>query len=131
NDDRRSSTRIMMQAGQQVTVRATLKDGTEVSFFVENLSDGGGLLMCSGMFLHPGKRLDDCLLGFAAFVDGGVNLVVRWQVWARVGVQFDQLSQEATTKLSQFLAKAEAASGPHPGSICSASFGFLQEVVSL
>src|SRR5262245_50625012 len=96
NANRRSSTRIMMQPGQEVYVQATLNDGTEISLLVENLSAGGALLMCPGMFLHPDKRLDDCLLVLPDFGDVRLNLVVRWQVWPRVGVQFDHLSQEAT-----------------------------------
>jgi len=107
--NRRSSERVAMPAERPVYF-LTVVDGTEVCLFVENLSMGGALLMCPDICetLHTGQRLSGGVLVLSDADRTNLNLVVRWQLWPRIGVQFDGLSHEATAKISQLLRALKA-----------------------
>jgi|SRR6266404_3450134 len=107
--NRRSSERVPMPAERPVYF-LTVVDGSEVCLFVENLSMGGALLMCPDICeaLHTGQRLSDAVLVLSDADKTNLNVVVRWQLWPRIGVQFDGLSHEATAKLSQLLRALKA-----------------------
>ncbi len=72
---------------------------------VENLSMGGALLIAPSVCesLQPGQRFAQGVLALSPTNTPEVELIVRWQVWPRVGVQFDGLSSDAADKISQFL----------------------------
>jgi hypothetical protein len=72
---------------------------------VENLSMGGALLMCPVIYnsLQHGQCLPDVELVLSDTNSPRVNVVVRWQFWPRIGVQFDNLSANAASQISQSL----------------------------
>ena len=58
--------------------------------------------------LRGGQRLTDVVLVLSNENTTNVNVVVRWQLWPRVGVQFDGISHDATAKISQLLRSLKA-----------------------
>src|SRR5213075_793080 len=94
--NRRSSERVALSPEQPVYFQ-TVFDGFEVSMLVENLSMGGALLMCPGISesLHTGSHLSDGVLVLSKADSPRVDVIVRWQLWPRVGVQFENISTEA------------------------------------
>ena len=102
--ERRSSERIPLSRETPVYFRA-FHDGTDAEMLVENLSMGGALLMAPGVCesLLPGQRLPNCALALSEAETVQVDVIVRWQLWPRVGVQFDGLSSDAADQISTFL----------------------------
>jgi len=107
--NRRSSERVALPAERPVYF-TTAVDGMEVCLFVENLSMGGALLMCPDICesLRTGQRLSNGVLVLSDANSTQVNLIVRWQLWPRVGVQFDGISHDANAKISQLLRSLKA-----------------------
>jgi len=107
--NRRSSERVPMAPERPVYFQ-TVVDGAEVCLFVENLSMGGALLMCPDICetLRTGQRIPDGVLVLSDADSTNVNVIVRWQFWPRVGVQFDGISHEAAAKISQLLRSLKA-----------------------
>jgi len=107
--NRRSSERVEMPAERPVYI-LTFVDGGEVCLFVENLSMGGALLMCPDICesLRAGQRLSDGVLVLSGADSTNVNVIVRWQLWPRIGVQFDSISHDAAAKISQLLRSLKA-----------------------
>jgi hypothetical protein len=83
----------------------TVFERTDVSMLVENLSAGGALLMCPDVceLLQTGQKLRDGLLVLPEGVAEGVNIVVRWKLWPRVGVQFDGVPSKAAAQIEGLL----------------------------
>ncbi len=98
------SPRFVMSAERPVYLRA-IHDGNELQMLVENLSMGGALLMCPVIYgsLHNGQCLPDAELVLSDRNSPRVNIIVRWQLWPRIGVQFDNLSANAASQISQSL----------------------------
>jgi hypothetical protein len=107
--NRRSSERVPMPAERPVYF-LTVVDGAEVCLFVENLSMGGALFMCPDICesLRTGQRLSEGVLVLSDSDTTRVNVIVRWQLWPRVGVQFDGISHDAAAKISQLLRSLKA-----------------------
>ena len=107
--NRRSSERVAMPVERPVYF-VTVVDGMEISLYVENLSMGGALLMCPDICesLRNGQRLSDGVLVLSDANSTNVNVIVRWQLWPRVGVQFDGISHDAAAKISQLLRSLKA-----------------------
>ena len=82
-----------------------MQGGEEVYMLVENLSLGGALLMAPGIYdpLQPGQRLPEGALVFADDSGPNVTVIVRWQFWPRIGVQFDGLSDHAGAQIRLLL----------------------------
>ena len=93
-----------MSAEKPVYLRA-VHDGNEFEMLVENLSMGGALLMCPAIYglLQDGQRLADGELTLSGEKNPRVNVIVRWQLWPRLGVQFDNLSVDAASRISQMI----------------------------
>jgi len=89
-------------------------EGISLNIFVENLSTGGALLMCPDICesLHIGRRLAHGVLVLSDAERALVDVVVRWKLWPRVGVQFDGISTQTTAQLSQFLESLKATALP-------------------
>jgi hypothetical protein len=102
--ERRSTERFVMSAERPVYFR-TIHDGVEVLMLVENLSMGGALLMCPGIYesLRPGQRLSDGALVLSEANCPRVDVIVRWQFWPRIGVQFDGLTRDAAGQISELI----------------------------
>src|SRR6266480_3668929 len=102
NSHRRSSERVAMPLAEIPVYFETVFDGVEVSLLVENLSAGGGLLMCPD--ICESLEINQCLRNGVLVLPGGnprLDAIVRWQLWPRVGVQFDNISQHAAAQISQ------------------------------
>jgi hypothetical protein len=93
-----------MSAEKPVYLRA-VHDGNELRMLVENLSMGGALLMCPVIYgsLHSGQCIPNAELVLSETNSPRVNVIVRWQLWPRIGVQFDQLSADAASQISELL----------------------------
>ena len=93
-----------MSAEKPVYLRA-VHDGREFDMLVENLSMGGALLMCPAIYgsLKDGQHLPDGELILSGSNNPRVNVIVRWQLWPRLGVQFDNLSGDAASQISQLI----------------------------
>ena len=87
-----------------------LFEGAELNIFVENLSTGGALLLCPDICesLQVGRRLADGMLVLPDTEKALVDVIVRWKLWPRVGVQFDGISPQTTAQLSLFLESLKA-----------------------
>jgi hypothetical protein len=100
--DRRSSERIMLPADMAVYLETSFNDA-KVKLLVEDISTGGALLMAPDicLSLHSAQRLQGALI----LPDGSakVDVIVRWQLWPRVGVQFEGVSSKASALLSKFV----------------------------
>ena len=72
---------------------------------VENLSMGGALLMCPAIYgsVQNGQCLPEGELVLSGKNSPRVNVVVRWQMWPRIGVEFDNLSPDTASKISELL----------------------------
>ena len=97
-----------MLAEQPVYLRI-VHDGHEFMMLVENLSMGGALLMCPAIYgsVQDGQCLPDGELMLSGASNPGVNVIVRWQLWPRLGVQFDNLSLDAASQISQLIETLE------------------------
>ncbi len=102
--DRRFSERVPISTETAVYFRIS-RDEVEAEMLVENLSMSGALLMAPGICdsLYPGERLSDATLIFSDTDTAEVDVIVRWQVWPRVGVQFDGLTSDAADQISKLL----------------------------
>jgi len=81
-------------------------DGCKYQMLVENLSADGALLICPAISgLQNGQCLRDGELALSDKNTVRLNVIVRWQLWPRIGVQFDNLSPEAARQISQLLEK--------------------------
>ena len=102
--ERRLHPRFVMSGERPVYVRA-IHDDQEIHMLVENLSMGGALLMCPAIYgsLHDGQCLPDAELVLSEANIPRINLSVRWQFWPRIGVQFDAISADAASQISQLL----------------------------
>ena len=103
-----SSPRFVMSAERPVYLR-TVHDGHECEMLVENVSMSGAVLMCPAIYgsLQDGQRLPDGELILSGANNLRVNAIVRWQLWPRLGVEFDNLSAEAASQISQLIETAE------------------------
>jgi hypothetical protein len=72
---------------------------------VENISTGGALLMCPAIYnsVQPGQQLTDGELVLADANNPRVDVIVRWQFWPRIGVQFEKLSPDAASQISKLI----------------------------
>jgi PilZ domain len=102
NSNRRSSERIVLPADTPVYLE-TIFNGLKVKVLVEDISTGGVLLMAPDicLSLNSGRSLQGVLI----FPEGRakVDAIVRWQLWPRVGVQFEGISSEASASISKLL----------------------------
>ena len=102
--ERRSFERFGMQSGSSAYIQTEL-NGAQVGLFIEDLSLGGaGLIWPDNPGnLRTGDRLPNCALVLPDSNPIPVQVVIRWQVWPKIGVEFDQLSEDARRQISQFL----------------------------
>jgi len=102
--DNRASDRVVLPTEIPVYLK-TVFNGAEVHLLVEDLSVGGAMLMCPDVCesLQTGQRLRGVVITLPDS-HARVDFIVRWQLWPRVGVEFDKLSPETMAKISQFLA---------------------------
>ena len=102
--ERRSSDRVALQSGSPVYIETEV-NGTQVGLFIEDLSVGGaGLIWPDNPGnLRAGDQLPNCALVLPGIDPIPVQVIVRWQVWPKIGVQFERLSDGARRQISQFL----------------------------
>ena len=102
--EQRSHPRFVTSAEHPVYVR-TVHEGNEFQMLVENLSMGGASLMCPSTYglLQNGQ----CLRSAEMFLSNGnrprMSLIIRWQLWPRLGVEFDNVSPEDAWQISELL----------------------------
>ena len=72
---------------------------------VENLSMSGALLMCPVIYesLHNGQCIPNAELVLSSMNIQRVNVIVWWQIWPRIGVQFHDLSADVALQISELL----------------------------
>jgi hypothetical protein len=109
NSNRRSAERVPISPEKPVYAQLVF-EGIKLNIFVENLSTGGALLLCPDICesLNIGRRLADGVLVLPDTEEASVDVIVRWKLWPRVGVQFDGISPETTAQLSLFLESLKA-----------------------
>ena len=107
--NRRSAERVPMSPEKPVYAQLVF-EGIALNIFVENLSTGGALLLCPDICesLQVGRRLADGMLVLPDTEKALVDVIVRWKLWPRVGVQFDGISPQTTAQLSLFLESLQA-----------------------
>jgi c-di-GMP-binding flagellar brake protein YcgR len=103
-DDRRSLERVSMRADKAVYLQANV-DGSDVAMLVENLSAGGATLIYpeDSDSLLPGKRLQECTLDLGGTGCPSVTAIIRWRIWPKFGIQFENLSNDARAQIERFL----------------------------
>jgi hypothetical protein len=84
-------------------------DWAELSMLVENLSSGGALLMCPDVCesLETGQCLQEGVLVSPRGLTV-INVIVRWKLWPRVGVEFDRISSTAAAQIANLLESARS-----------------------
>lgn len=89
---------------QPVYVR-TVHEGNEFQMLIENLSLGGASLMCPSIYglLQNGQCLRSAELVLSNGNTPRMSLIIRWQLWPRLGVEFDNLSPDAAWQISELL----------------------------
>ena len=102
--ERRSSTRIAMSSEKPVYLQVELNN-TTLGLFVEDLSVGGACLICpeENEAVSAGKHLVLCTLILPDVGRVALKAVVRWRVWPKLGVRFEELSENARQQIAQFL----------------------------
>lgn len=102
--ERRSSRRIVLSPERPVYLQA-VHDGKELRMVVENLSMSGALLMCPVIYgsLHKGQCIPNAELVLSGMNIQRVNVIVWWQVWPRIGVQFHDLSADVALQIPELL----------------------------
>jgi hypothetical protein len=102
--EQRSSERVPLPTDPPVYLE-TIFDRAAVSMLVENLSSGGALLMCPDVCesLETGQCLRNGILVLPEGVSAGINVIVRWKLWPRVGVQFDGITPKAAHQIEELL----------------------------
>jgi hypothetical protein len=98
-----------MSSNQPVYLRI-VHEGQNLRILVEDLSMGGALLMCPVLSnsIQNGQCLRDGELVLSEGEKAQVNVVARWQIWPRIGVQFDNLSPDAASRISRLLETLKA-----------------------
>ena len=71
---------------------------------VENLGMDGALLIGMCEAFNAGQRLSDATLVFSETESVQVDVVICWELWPRVGVQFEGLTSDAADRIAKFLA---------------------------
>ena len=107
--ERRTNPRFIMSSNQPVYLQL-VHEGQNLCVLVEDLSMGGALLMCPAIYnsIQNGQCLRDGELVLSEGERPQVNVVVRWQFWPRIGVQFDNLSPDAASRISRLLETLKA-----------------------
>jgi PilZ domain-containing protein len=102
--ERRSFERFGMQSGNSPYIQTEL-NGAQVGLFIEDLSLGGaGLIWPDNPGnLRPGDHLPKCSIVLPEAEPIPVQVVIRWQVWPKIGVEFDGLSENARHRIARFL----------------------------
>jgi hypothetical protein len=80
-------------------------DGESVGVLVENLScDGASLIYPEeSPSIQPGSYLKECTLNLGATGAIAVTPIVRWRVWPKLGVQFDNIGENSRNRIARFL----------------------------
>jgi c-di-GMP-binding flagellar brake protein YcgR len=100
--NRRSRERFVIPAEIPVYLQTVFNE-FRITLLVEDLSIGGALLICPD--ICESLEIGQCLHGLLIMPCGkaSVDVIVRWRVWPRVGVQFDGISPEVGAQISQVI----------------------------
>jgi hypothetical protein len=104
HERRRQGERVPMRADRPVYLEVNL-DGESVGVLVENLScDGASLIYPEeSPSIQPGSYLKECTLNLGAAGAIAVTPIVRWRVWPKLGVQFDNMGENSRNRIARFL----------------------------
>jgi hypothetical protein len=93
-----------MRADRPVYLEINL-DGNLVAVLVENLScDGASLIYPEDSpLLQQGCSLKECTLSLAGTPGIEVTPIVRWRMWPRLGVKFEQIGEGSRDQIARFL----------------------------
>lgn len=102
--ERRSLERVSMRSDKPVFIRSKIDKG-EVDLPLENLSTAGATLIYSQPceWLGAGKRLEECRLVLPDAAPFPVSAIVRWRMPPRIGIEFDDMPEEAKVRVTDFL----------------------------
>jgi c-di-GMP-binding flagellar brake protein YcgR len=103
-DTRRTAERVPMRADKPVYLEINL-DGSNVALLVENLSSDGASVIYpeESPLLQPGSSVKECTLSLAGTGNIRVHPIVRWRMWPKLGVQFDEIGEDARNQIARFL----------------------------